>query len=278
MRLGAPIFETVQSPEEWASAVRRHGYSCAYCPVGPDAGSDVIRAYAQAAAAADIVIAEVGTWSNPLSDDPATAQAALDKCIAGLALADEIGARCCVNIAGSRGEQWDGPSPENLTSDCFDRIVQITRRIIDAVQPTRSFYSLETMPWIFPHTPQSYLDLLEAIDRPQFAVHLDPVNMINGVVPYYENAALLRECFQKLAPWMRSCHAKDIVLRPALTTHLDEVRPGLGGLDYSVYLTELAKLEPDVCLMIEHLPEAAEYEAAATYIRQCADAAGVAFS
>lgn len=277
MRLGGHIFTPTDSPEQWAQVVRSLGYSAAYCPVGPEASSSVIAAYAAAALAADIVIAEVGTWSNPMSPDAAEAQAALEKCQAGLALADEIGARCCVNIAGSLGAKWDGPDPRNLSEECFDRIVATTRAIIDAVKPTRTFYTLETMPWVFPHTPQSYLDLLVAIDRPQFAVHLDPVNMVNGVVPYFGNAALLRESFEKLGPQIKSCHAKDILLHETLTTHLDEVRPGLGGLDYGVYLTELAKLDRDVCLMIEHLPEE-EYAPAADHIRRVAAAVGVAFA
>ena len=133
------------------------------------------------------------------------------------------------------------------------------------------------MPWIFPHTPQAYCDLIAAIDRPRFGVHFDPVNMINGVVPYFDNAALLRESFAALGPQIRSCHAKDILLHDTLTTHLDEVSPGLGGLDYRVYLTELAKLEPDVCLMIEHLPDEEQYVAAADHIRGVAAVAGLEF-
>ncbi|MEI6503347.1 MAG: TIM barrel protein, partial [Armatimonadota bacterium] len=171
---------------------------------------------------------------------------------------------------------WDGPDPRNLGDECFDQIVETTRAIIDAVKPTRSFYTLETMPWIFPHTPQSYLDLIVAIDRPQCAVHLDPVNMVNGVVPYFGNAALLRESFAKLGPHIKSCHAKDILLRNDLTTHLDEVRPGLGALDYRVYLTELARLDRDVCLMLEHLPED-QYPPAAAHLRSVAAAVGVEF-
>jgi len=46
--------------------------------------------------------------------------------------------------------------------------------IIDAVQPTRTFYTLETMPWMYPDSPQSYLRLLQAVDRRQFAVHFAP--------------------------------------------------------------------------------------------------------
>lgn len=277
MRLGAPVHRPFEDPEGWAQVVRSYGYGCAFCPVGPEASSDVIAAYARAAADKGITIAEVGTWSNPLSSDEAERRAALDKCKAGLALADEIGARCCVNIAGSKGEKWDGPHSDNFGDDCFEEIVETTRDIIDAVQPKRSFYTLETMPWIFPESPQSYLRLIGAIDRPQFAVHFDPVNMINGVMVYFDNAELLRESFRQLGPYMKSCHAKDSLLQSNLTVDLDEVRPGLGALDYRVFLTELAKLERDVCLMIEHLPTEEEYAAAAEYIRGVAVEVGVEF-
>jgi len=277
MRLGAPLYKPYANAEEWAAIVKGYGYSCAYCPVGPDADDATVAAYADAAARHDIIIAEVGTWSNPISTDAAEAAAAMDKCKQGLALADRIGARCCVNIAGARGPKWDGPHPDNLTPATFDLIVQSVREMIDVVKPTRSFYTLETMPWVPPHTPQSYRDLVAAIDRPQCAVHFDPVNLVSGVLPYFENAAMIREAFRLLGPMIRSCHAKDIRLEEQLTTHLNEVRPGLGGLDYRVYLEELSQLEPDVCLMIEHLPNEEEYLLAADYIRGVAAEIGVSF-
>jgi sugar phosphate isomerase/epimerase len=277
MRLGAPIFQPYNSPDEWAAVVKGYGYSAAFCPIGPEADEATVAAYAAAAAASDVVIAEVGAWSNPISGDSQVAREALDKCTQALALADRIGARCCVNIAGSKGEKWDGPDPANLGPECFADIVRTVREIIDAVRPTRTFYTLETMPWVPPHTPDSYLALIEAIDRPQFAVHFDPVNMINGVLPYFGNAELLRESFQKLGPYLRSCHAKDSLLQQRLTVHLDEARPGLGGLNYHVYLEELAQLERDVCLMIEHLPGEEEYLLAADYLRSVAAEVGVEF-
>jgi sugar phosphate isomerase/epimerase len=98
MRLGGPVFAKTDSPESWAKTVSSTGYKAAYCPIGPEADNDVVVAYAAAARKADIVIAKVGAWSNPISPDAAMAQAALEKCKASLALADRIGARCCVNI------------------------------------------------------------------------------------------------------------------------------------------------------------------------------------
>jgi len=210
IRLGAAMPFPADDPDTWAQAVRARGYRAAVCPLQPGASQEMIRAFAQAAGRHDIVISEVGAWSNPLSDDPDERDAALAKCIAGLELAEAIGANCCVNIAGSRGKKWDGPDPENLSDATFDRIVETTRTIIDAVHPTRTCYSLEAMPWVFPTGPDDYLRLIHAIDRPGgFGVHLDPVNMIWSPPRFFGNGALIRDCFEKLGPYLRNCHAKD---------------------------------------------------------------------
>ena len=274
MRLGGPVFE-FDSPAEWIAALQRSGYRAAYCPVGVSAESTTIRAYASAAKAADVVIAEVGAWSNPLAPDSTTRLAALDTCKRSLALAEQIGARCCVNIAGSRGAKWDGPDAKDLTAETFDIVVATVKEIIDAVQPSQTFYALETMPWMYPDSPDSYLELIEAIDRPGFAVHLDPVNMINGPQRFFRNSAFIKECIAKLGPYIQSCHAKDVAFGGGFITHLDEVRPGLGSLDYATFLRELDHLDPDVPLMLEHLPSEQEYRLAAEYVRAVAGAIGV---
>ena len=276
MRLGGPIFGQWNDPEEWIAAVRVAGYRAAYCPVDPTTDRSTIADYAAAASKAGIVIAEVGTWSNPLSPDAATRLAAIDKCKAGLALADEIGAACCVNIAGSRGSKWDGPYAGDLTGETFEMIVDTVREILDAVQPRRTSYTLETMPWMYPDSVDSYLALMKAIDRKGCAAHLDPVNLVCSPQRYFRSGDLLRECFQKLGPYIKSCHAKDIILRDNLTVHLDEVRPGLGGLDYRTFLHELDRLPAGTPLMLEHLPGEDDYRQAAQYVRHVADEEGIA--
>ncbi len=271
MRLGGPIFrEQYQDPAGWIAALKQAGYRAAYCPVGLDADDATIAAYAQAAAEADILIAEVGAWCNPISPDPAIRDAALKKCKDSLALADKIGARCCVNVSGSRGEHWDGPDRADLTPETFDIIVETVREIIDAVQPQRAVYSLEAMPWSYPDTPENYVRLIEAIDREALGVHLDPVNWVSSPQLYFNNTALIEASFEQLGPQIRSCHAKDIVMHPQLTVHLDEVRPGLGTLDYPTFLHLAHDLDPDMPVMLEHLPEAEDYRLAADYVRSVA--------
>ncbi len=277
VRLGGPTFEKYEDPAGWVAALKKLGYSAAYCPVGANAGDDVVKAYERAAKDANIIIAEVGAWSNPISPDEKTRKEAREKCRRQLALADRIGARCCVNISGSRSNRWEGPSPDNLTEETFEMIVETTRAIIDDIKPTRTHFTLEMMPWAYPDSVDSYVRLLKAIDRKRFSVHLDPVNIVCSPQRYFRNGALIRECFEKLGPQIKSCHGKDILLDTKLTTHLDEVRPGLGRLDYTTFLRELSKW-PDIPLMLEHLPNAEEYRLAAEYVRSVGKKIGVSFA
>lgn len=268
--LGGPVWTEEETPDAWITAVQQAGYRAAPCPITPEADGSSRRAYVQAAKNAGITIAEVGAWSNPLSDDPTEQQAAFQKCFDALHLAEEIGATCCVNISGSRGRQWDGPHHKNLTPETFDLIVASVRKIIDTVQPTRTVYSLEMMPWAYPDSPDSYLDLIMAIDRPAFGVHFDPVNIINSPQRYFDNGSLIRHCIRTLGPHLKTCHAKDIVLRERLTVHLDEVLPGQGGLDYPTLFRELHRLPRDIPLLLEHLPDQDAYQKAATHLRAVA--------
>jgi len=242
--------------------------------VGVD--EQTIKLFEKAAKGANIIIAEVGAWSNPLSPNEGTRKNAIKKCKDSLALAELIGASCCVNVSGSRGDSITGPHPDNLRKETFDMIVQNTREIIDEIKPSRTFFALEALPWSFPDSPDSYLKLIKAIDRKQLAVNLDPVNMINSPLKYFNNTGLIKECFEKLGPYIKNCHAKDIKLRDAYTVHFDDVTLGAGGVDFKTYLTCLSKLN-DIPLIMEHMTTNEEYEKAAITLRTIGGSAGIMF-
>ncbi|MFN5343383.1 MAG: sugar phosphate isomerase/epimerase family protein [Roseiflexaceae bacterium] len=274
MRLGGPIFTTVTQPDEWIASLRQHGYHAAYAPVDQQASATTVAAFRQAAAQHDVVIAEVGAWSNPLAVDVTQRATAITFCQERLALADALGARCCVNIAGSRGAEWDGPDAANYHPDTFALIVDTVRTIIDAVKPKDTYYTLETMPWMYPDSPEVYQELIRAIDRPQFAVHFDPVNLINSVPRFFQHREFIRHCVDLLGPFIKSCHIKDMRIERPFVVALPECAPGLGMLDYVSILRTLAPLG-DVPLMLEHLQEAQQYAAAAAYVRAAAQQAGI---
>lgn len=274
--LGAPVFEKYEDPEGWINALNKLGYRAAYTPVKIDDDEATVTAYADAAKRAGIIISEVGAWSNPISPDKTQREEAFEKCVRSLQLADQLGANCCVNVSGSRNkEYWAGPHMENLSDETFEMVVESTRKIIDAVKPTHTYFALEAMPWSFPYSADSYLRLLKAIDRERFAVHLDPMNMITSPEIFFHNGEMIRDCFRKLGPHIRSCHAKDMIIREDIyTPQLTETRAGLGSMDYRAFLTELSKLD-NIPLMIEHLKTAEEYKLAADYIRSVAGENGI---
>ena len=105
---------------------------------------------------------------------------------------------------------------------------------------------------------------------------IDPVNLVCSPQRYARNADLIRDFVETLGPRIRSCHAKDILLRDTLTTHLDEVAPGEGGLDYRTFLGEVARLDPDMPVRIEHLPGKEAFRLAADHIRSVAGEIGAA--
>jgi len=268
VRLGGPVFEKYSDPVEWISALKRLQYRAAYCPVQVGADEITIKAFQKAASENDIIISEVGAWSNTISIDDGEREEAVEKCVRSLELAEQISANCCVNISGSKNPKyWAGPHEDNLTDNTFDLIIETTRKIIDSVKPSRTFFTLEAMPWSYPDSPDNYLKLIKAIDRSRFAVHLDPVNLVVSPQIFFKNGDLIRECFKKLGPNIRSCHAKDITLREDNSIpQLDECAPGLGKLNYDTFLVEFCRLK-HIPLMMEHLHTTEEYAAAAEYIR-----------
>ena len=108
--------------------------------------------------------------------------------------------------------------------------------------------------------------LIKAVDRKAFAVHLDPCNAVNSPLRFYRNTDLLNECFDVLGRWIVSCHAKDLKWEVEMNIHFVEVRPGAGSMDYATYLRRLAGLSHDAPLMLEHLPNAEEYDRARAHL------------
>ena len=278
LRLGGQSFAKTEDPEELALAHRKLGYRAAFCPGVSLNDAPRIKALRDAFAKHDVVIAEVGRWVNLLDADPAKRTQNLQTVTDGLALAEAIGAGCCVDIAGSfNPASWFGPHPDNLTSAFFDAAVENARKIIDAVKPQRAKFCYEMMGWTMPHTPDNCLKLIRAVDREAFGVHLDPCNLINSPEKFYRNTDLLNECFDKLGRWIVSCHAKDLKWEIEMNVHFREVVPGTGALDYVTFLRRLAQLPQNPPLMIEHLKTAEEYAAAAKHITEVAQKEGLSF-
>ncbi len=279
IRLGGHGLPTgSEDPFAFARAHRDFGYAAAYCPPVQLGDTERLAAIEKAFADADVMIAEIGIWRNLIAIEENRRKANIQHAIDCLAIADAVGAKCAVSYIGSFAPDTDyAPHPDNMGKKAFEATVGTVRHIIDAVKPKRAKFALEMMQYALPDSIDSYLDLIAAIDRPQFAAHVDPVNLIMTPRRYFENAAFLREVFERLGPHIVSCHAKDILLHHQAALHLDEVMIGDGKLDYPTFLRCIQDLPQDVPLMLEHL-EAAEYAIARDRIFAIGKTAGIAFA
>jgi sugar phosphate isomerase/epimerase len=276
LRLGGPIFLKSDDPVELAKEHRRLGYSAAYVPAVKVGETAKIQAIRKAFAEQNIIIAEVGAWVNMLDQDAEKRKKNIDYVTERLALAEEIGALTCIDIAGSYNpKHWDGPDARNLPKDYFDATVENCRKVIDAVKPKTTKFALEMMGWSLPNDADSCLRFIKAIDRPAFAAHVDIANIINSPERFYQNTALINDTFKKLGKWIVSCHAKDVVGKDV---HFAETMPGRGSMDYAAYLRNVTALPREVPLMLEHLRTAEEYDEARLYVMKVAKETGISLT
>jgi len=277
VRLGGPVFVQSDDPEELARAHRALGYRAAYTPGGLSVNdADRISAVREAFKKHHVVIAETGVWNNLMDPDEDVRQRNLRAVTEGLALADQLGALCCVNIAGGfNAKFWAGPHQDNFSQAAFDLAVENARKIIDAVKPKTARFTYEMMPHMIPDSADRYVELIRAIDRPAFGVHLDAVNVMNSPYRYYDTTGVIEECFKKLGEHVVSCHLKDITAEDDVTLRMKEVRAGCGGFDLATYITRIAQLPQDPPVMLEHLKTAEEYDEARRHVVSVAQRLGV---
>ena len=274
-------------PEAYVRKYVEGGYRAIYAPPLAAGDTVAIRAVKAAVDKAGLIIGEAGAWRNLVAHDETKRQANLQYAVDTLAVADELGVVACVAYHGSVGHPGDGwglsnnydygPHPDNLGEAGFQRAVETARYVIDSVKPKHTKFSLEMVPWLVTGTPESYLRLIKAVDRPAFAAHIDAANMIVSPSLYFDTPGMLRHGFELLAPYVVSAHAKDIVMQGGpgrISFHMDEVAVGAGNLDYRAYLRELGNLGRDIPLMLEHYTEP-EYTQGRDHIRKIGREIGI---
>ena len=268
MKLGISSRLEHTTPQDWASKHKALGLESVVFPVSCLDGEDCVMAYKKAADDAGLIVAEVGIWRNTLAADPQERRQWIDYSIQQLRMADEIGAKCCVNVVGTPyGPRWDGGYRNNFSKELWQMAISMIREIIDTARPKQTKFCIESMPWMIPSTPDEYLKLIEEVDRTEFGTHLDVVNMITSPQKYFFNDEFLHECFEKLKGTICSCHLKDIRLKEEYTFQLEECACGQGTLDLELYARLADEENSNMPMIIEHLTTDEEYATSVRYVR-----------
>ena len=267
MRLGVSTSFSFRDAEDWITKHVSLGLRSVVFPFSCEEDPKVSHEFARWAKANDITIAEVGVWRNTLDSDMEKRSANVEYAIGQLMLAEKIGAKCCVNVAGTpHGDRWDGGYAANFSDETRREIIKTVRFIIDEVKPKKTKFTLEPMPWMVPAGPDDYLRLLEEVERDEFAVHFDFINMINSAERFFHMNDFMDECFEKLGKYTVSCHLKDIKLLPDYTFCVKETKCGDGAMDIKRFIYKANKIDPDMPVIIEHLDTDKEYFESVQYV------------
>ena len=268
MRFGTSSPLAHDSANEWAEKQVNLGCGAVVFPVQSDEPIEKIDSYKKAAEEHGLLIAEIGIWRNALSPDAEERKKNMDYCVEQLKLADYLGARCAVNVAGAFGPRWDGHYRENFTAEARKATVKMVQEIIDRADVKNTYFTLEPMPWMIPTGPKDYLKLIDEVDRDRFAVHLDIINMTNSADRYFNPEEFVDECAELLGNKIRSCHIKDIHLKEEYTLQLEECAPGCGEFPLAYYIKKMDEIDNDMPIIVEHLETDEEYIKYLTYVQE----------
>lgn len=267
MRLGVMTDFEAKSSKDWADKQNKLGCRAVSFPINFEKGSLAIEEYKNEALNNDLLIAEVGVWKNTLAFAKEERLANIEYAVNQLVMADKINARCCVNVAGTpHGERWDGGYAGNFSKETRKEIIEMIRLIIDEAKPLNTKFTLEPMPWMVPSGPDDYLRLIDEVERDEFGVHLDLINMVTCPERYFYLNDFMDECFEKLGKYICSCHLKDILLLEDYTFQLKECACGEGILDVKRYLSKASSFDENMPVIIEHLKNDDEYKRSFEYV------------
>ena len=293
VKFGAPVF--LDADQKAAGAGQSHGvkdfdpellarkhvekgFSAAYAPHIDINDSDLIRRTREAFKKEGVVIGEVGYWENLLDTNEEGRKKSHEGMLHAFLLAEELGARCSVNVIGSccDGHFINANDAKNFSEEIFTAAVDNARYFIDQVKPKTAFFTYEIYEFSNNDSPENLERLLKAVDRDQFGIHLDLTNMVNSARNYYGHLQLLDDAIRRVGNRIVCSHIKDVKMRDGVVSViLEEVMPGTGIIDIGAYLRAVDKLPQVVPMLIEHLNSEEEYDIAANYVRKCAKEVGV---
>lgn len=268
MKLGTSSPLEHKTPKEWALKHKILGLEAINFTPTCESNVELVDKYVSAAREQRLTIAEVGVWRNTMSPDAKVRKEAIDYTIKQLELADRIGARCCVNIMGARGPRWDGAYKDNFTKETWKLGVKTIQYIIDTVNPQNTYFTVESMPWMFPTGPDEYLQLLEDVARDRFAVHMDIFNWITTPKRYFFHEEFISECFEKLGRQIKSCHLKNVKMEELYTLHFTETSVDNGGINLKYLIHTGVSYDKDMPFIIEHLNSDEEYLKSVAYVKK----------
>ena len=234
--------------------------------------SDKCRVIRDAFRDANIQIVAISGYTNLVHPDPAKCAANVAYLKTLLKFARELGTPYVISETGTFDTDSDWVyHPKNGSEEGYQAIRATISELAKYAFDHGAVFLVENYVNNIIGSVDQLLRLFADVDHPGLGLLMDPTN-------YFTDKNIgdvdgeLNRIFNALGPRIKIAHAKDC--KRAVDTsekhaHIDAVEshtfrgaggvelpaPGLGVLNYDLYLARLAKLHPNIAIIIEHLDE-----------------------
>jgi len=267
--------------EETAARIRRLGFNAVQLDldfrdldtateaIGPALG----RRIRESLRAHDLPVAAISGYTNIVHPDGETRRRLLDRLKAIIRHAREFGSPYVISETGTFHPESDWVDhPRNHSAAGYEEARDTIGALVETARQADGVFLVETYVNNVIGSVEETLRLFAEIASPHLGLLMDPTNYFDG-----ENigdmAGTLNRIFDALDGKVLVAHAKDVkratdraekhAAIDASPAHsfrgagaIELPAPGLGVLDYELYLRRLGRHHPNIPIIIEHLEEA----------------------
>jgi sugar phosphate isomerase/epimerase len=266
--------------EEQISKIKEHGFSCVQLDlsfkdmdVSPEnLTREKARMIRDAFRDANLPIVCVSGYTNLIHPDPEKREQNIAGVKNVLRFARDLGSPYVVSETGTFNKEsdwvWD---PKNGTEEAYEEICKLLEDLAKFAYDHGSVFLVENYVNNIIGSVDQVTRLFSDVNHPGLGLLMDPTNYFTDSNIHHIDQEINR-IFNALGDKIKIAHAKDC--KPAEDTSekhasidADESHtfrgagavelpaPGLGNLNYDLYLQRLSKLHPNIPIIIEHLDE-----------------------
>lgn len=217
----------------------------------------------------------ISGYTNIIHPDPAERARRLDQLKAIIRHARDLGSPYVISETGTYATDSDWVAhPKNKAEEGFEQCVKVIRDLVQVAYDHGAVFLLETYVNNVIGSIEETLRVFSEINHASLGLLMDPTNYFEAH-NYADMDGVLNRMFDALADKVRISHAKDVKLAGAdksekhaelfdgaAESHtfrgvgqIELPAPGLGGLNYDLYLKRLSEHHPNIPIIIEHLDE-----------------------
>lgn len=222
----------------------------------------------------DLPVAAVSGYTNIIHPDPAERARRLGHLKAIIRNARALGSPYVISETGTYNTESDWVAhPKNKTQEGYEECARVIEDLVQEAYDHGAVFLLETYVNNVIGSIEETLRLFSDINHKSLGLLMDPTNYFEiHNIDQMDN--VLNRIFDSLQDRVRIAHAKDVKKSgedksekhadiDASEAHsfrgvgeIELPAPGLGSLNYGLYLKRLSQQHPNMPIIIEHLDEA----------------------